>query len=84
MVKEPTHIIDVSCSLLDLLFSNKSFNNCSASVQFGISGHKLEFLRCDRSVYQYKLAEPNVYCNFERADDKSVINELEQRFKSFD
>lgn len=83
-VEEPTRITDRSSNLLDLLFVSKHFDHCSVTVHEGISDHKLVFLKCNLDVGKKDSAQVKQYYDYERANDESVIDYLEEHLDGFE
>lgn len=84
VVTEPTRVTGTSCSLLDLLFVSNDFDDCNVFVHDGISDHKMVFFKCNMSVCHANPAQVKMYYDFERANDESVVDHLEQYFDGFD
>lgn len=83
-VEEATRITETSSTLLDLLLVSKHFDHCRVNVHEGISDHELVFLTCDLNVSQSAPAEVKQYYDYDRANDESVIDYLEEHLDGFD
>lgn len=69
---------------MSFLLVSKHSDNRSVSVHAEVTDHKLAFFKCDMSACHSNPVDLNVYWDIGRADDESIIDELEHGYHGFD
>lgn len=83
VVTEPTRVCDASSSILDLAFVTRTIEECTVSVNPGISDHAMVLLSCNLEKPCIVPSEIVSVKDFSRARDESVLDYLEIKFNSF-
>lgn len=84
VVLECTPVKDKCQSTLDLVFVGTNFDNCTVSVEEGMSDHKLVYFCCELFRRSHKKSAPtSMVKHFSRADDESVLDILDLSFSDF-
>lgn len=84
LVQDPTRVCGSSRSILDLIFVNNSINDCSISVEQGISDHLSVLLLCSlERLSPTKNISLSAYKDYSCADDTSILDCLDLFLDSF-
>lgn len=83
-VNTPTRVQSNTSSILDLVFHSMSLYDACASVEDGLSDHKLVLFTCRlNGQYSPMNEKQKVVKDFSRANDESVLDYLDLAFDGF-